>query len=60
MTAPQAKVKRDGQVIIIPAADIVVGDILVMEAGDLVAADERLLQAASLKLPIVACFWCPQ
>ncbi|HCS64910.1 MAG TPA: cation-translocating P-type ATPase [Cellvibrio sp.] len=50
MTAPQAKVKRDGQVIIIPAADIVVGDILVLEAGDLVAADARLLQAASLKI----------
>lgn len=50
MTAPQAKVKRDGQVIIIPAADIVVGDILVLEAGDLVAADARLLQTASLKI----------
>ncbi len=50
MTAPQAKVKRDGQVIIIPAADIVVGDILMLEAGDLVTADAQLLQAASLKI----------
>ncbi len=48
MTAPQAKVRRDGQVMVIPAAGIVVGDILVLEAGDLVAADGRLLQAASL------------
>jgi Ca2+-transporting ATPase len=48
MTAPQAKVRRDGRVVVIPAAGIVVGDILVLEAGDLVAADGRLLQAASL------------
>jgi Ca2+-transporting ATPase len=49
MTAPQAKVQRDGQVASIPAAGIVVGDILALEAGDLVAADARLLTAASLK-----------
>lgn len=49
MTAPQAKVRRDGQVTSIPASGIVVGDILVLEAGDLVAADARLLTAASLK-----------
>ena len=49
MTAPQAKVKRDGQVVSIPATDIVVGDILFLEAGDLVAADARLLSAASFK-----------
>ena len=49
MTAPQAKVRRDGQVTSIPAAGIVVGDILTLEAGDLVAADARLLEAASLK-----------
>jgi Ca2+-transporting ATPase len=49
MTAPQAKVQRDGQVTSIPAAGIVAGDILVLEAGDLVAADARLLTAASLK-----------
>jgi P-type Ca2+ transporter type 2C len=49
MTAPQAKVRRDGQVISIPASGIVAGDILALEAGDLVAADARLLTAASLK-----------
>ena len=47
MTAPQAKVRRDGQVTSIPAAGIVAGDILALEAGDLVAADARLLTAAS-------------
>ena len=49
MTAPQAKVRRDGQVTSIPAAGIVTGDILTLEASDLVAADARLLEAASLK-----------
>ncbi|MGZ9159023.1 MAG: cation-translocating P-type ATPase, partial [Nitrospira sp.] len=49
MTAPQAKVRRDGQVTSIPASGIVVGDILALEAGDLIAADARLLEAASLK-----------
>ena len=44
MTAPQAKVRRDGQVTSIPASGIVAGDILALEAGDLVAADARLLK----------------
>lgn len=49
LTTPQAKVRRDGQVASIPAADIVVGDIVELEAGDLVAADSRLLETASLR-----------
>ncbi len=49
LTAPQAKVRRDGQVISIPASGIVAGDILALEAGDLVAADARLLESASLQ-----------
>jgi len=49
MTAPQAKVQRDGKVILIPASGIVSGDILALEAGDLIAADARLLRAASLR-----------
>jgi len=48
MTAPQAKVRRDGKVTALPAAGIVAGDILALEAGDLIAADARLLAAASL------------
>ncbi len=48
LTAPEARVLRDGQVTSIPASGIVVGDILALEAGDLVAADARLLKAASL------------
>ncbi len=49
MTAPQAKVRRDDKIIVIPAAAIVPGDILALEAGDLVAADARLLKVAALK-----------
>ena len=49
MTAPQAKVLRDGKITSIPASGIVSGEILALEAGDLVAADARLLEAASLK-----------
>ena len=48
LVAPQAKVRRAGQVIAIPAAQIVIGDILALEAGDLIAADARLLETAGL------------
>jgi Ca2+-transporting ATPase len=49
MAAPQAKVRRGGQVISIPASGVVVGDILILEAGDLVAADARLRESSSLR-----------
>lgn len=49
MTAPYATVRRDGELVSIPATGIVTGDILSVEAGDLVAADARILSAASLK-----------
>ncbi len=43
LTAPQAKVRRDGKVASIAASEIVAGDILILEAGDLVSADARIL-----------------
>ncbi len=49
MTAPQAKVFRDGKVVAISATEIVAGDVLALEAGDLVAADARLISSAALK-----------
>lgn len=49
MAAPHAKVTRDGMISLIPAAEIVVGDILELESGDLVAADARVLSAAMLR-----------
>ncbi len=49
MTAPRAKVRRDGRAVMLPSAEIVPGDIIEIEAGDLVPADARLIEAASLK-----------
>ncbi|MDP2317210.1 MAG: cation-translocating P-type ATPase [Pseudomonadota bacterium] len=48
MTAPRARVLRDGHAVVVPARDIVVGDVLLLEAGDLVAADARLVEAHAL------------
>ncbi len=50
LSSPQARVLRDGQVRLVDAADIVVGDILVLETGDRVAADARLLAATDLRV----------
>jgi P-type Ca2+ transporter type 2C len=50
LTAPRAKVIRDGQLQLILATEIVPGDILVLEGGDLVAADARLFQSYILKI----------
>jgi Ca2+-transporting ATPase len=48
MTAPRARVVRDGHSLVVPAQTIVPGDLLVLEAGDVVAADARLHAAHSL------------
>lgn len=47
MSAPSAKVLRDGRVSVIPSSDIVPGDVIVLEAGDYIPADGRLLSASS-------------
>ena len=49
MSAPHARVIRDGEEKIINAADLVPGDIIVLEAGDFVPADARLIKSVSLK-----------
>lgn len=43
-----ARVRRDGHVRSIEAAELVPGDIVLLEAGDAVAADMRLIEAAGL------------
>jgi Ca2+-transporting ATPase len=48
MTAPRARVVRDGQQATVPATEVVPGDVLVLEAGDVVAADARLGSAYAL------------
>ena len=50
MSAPSAKVLRDGQRLEIPSDQVVPGDIIELEAGDLVVADGRLLNCWSLKV----------
>ena len=49
MSAPHARVIRDGAEKVIDAADLVPGDIIRLEAGDFVPADARLLRSVSLK-----------
>ncbi|MGB9862188.1 MAG: calcium-transporting P-type ATPase, PMR1-type [Candidatus Saccharicenans sp.] len=43
MAAPMAKVIRDGELKLIPAREIVPGDLLELEAGDSIPADARLV-----------------
>ncbi len=50
MAAPQAHVKRNGNVKIIPARNIVPGDIIQLETGDKVPADARLIGESNLKV----------
>lgn len=49
MSAPHARVMRDGKESIINSADLVPGDIIILEAGDFVPADARLIKSVSLK-----------
>ena len=49
MSAPTAKVLRDGQIVQIPGREVVPGNVVILEAGDSVCADGRLLECASLK-----------
>ena len=49
MSAPTAKVLRDGKIVQIPGREVVPGDIVILEAGDAVCADGRVLESASLK-----------
>ena len=49
MSSPLSKVRRGGEVRIIPSEDIVPGDIVLVEDGDFIPADGRLTQCASFK-----------
>lgn len=49
MSAPHARVLRDGEEKVIDASELVPGDIIRLEAGDFVPADARLLKSVSLK-----------
>src|SRR5512133_3510002 len=50
MMIVKARVHRDGELVQIPAEQLVPGDIVSIEAGDVVPADGRLLSAATLEI----------
>ena len=49
LSAPSAKVQRDGVRQVVDATELVPGDVVFLEAGDLVPADCRLLHTALFK-----------
>jgi P-type Ca2+ transporter type 2C len=50
MLIVKTRVRRDGQVVELPAEQLVPGDIVLVEAGDRVPADGRLLKATTLEV----------
>ena len=50
MSAPMAHVVRNGKEKLIPAKELVVGDIVNLHDGDMVPADMRLIETANLKI----------
>ena len=49
MSAPHARVVRNGEESVIDASELVPGDIIKLEAGDYIPADARLIRSTSLK-----------
>lgn len=50
MSAPVARVMRQGEESIVPATELVVGDVVFLSDGDMVPADMRLTGSANLKV----------
>lgn len=50
LSAPLAKVLRDGEKVTIPSREVTVGDVVFLEAGDFICADGRILENYSLKV----------
>lgn len=50
MSAPTACVLRQGEESIIPASELVAGDIVLLSDGDMIPADLRLIESANLKV----------
>ena len=49
LSGHEAKVLRNGSVLVVPASDLVPGDIVVIDTGDYVPADLRIIDAVNLK-----------
>ena len=50
LSAPNAMVLRDGNVIEVPSKEVTVGDLVLLEAGNSIPADGRIVENASLKV----------
>lgn len=50
LASPEAQVIRDGSRRMVPAREVVPGDLVILEAGNYVPADVRLLQAINLRI----------
>ncbi|HET9578940.1 MAG TPA: HAD-IC family P-type ATPase [Usitatibacter sp.] len=50
MSAPNARVIRDGRHVTVPGREIVLGDIVMLEAGNYVPADVRLVESMNLRI----------
>jgi len=50
LAAPEAHVIRDGTRTVIPAREVVPGDVVVLEAGNYIPADVRLIETFNLKI----------
>ena len=49
LQVPQAKVVRGGALVLVPAVEVVPGDLVQLEAGDIVPADGRIIRSATLE-----------
>jgi Ca2+-transporting ATPase len=50
LSSPDARVVRGGEVRLVPAAEVVPGDLVLLEQGDIVTADLRLVEAPGLRV----------
>ncbi len=50
LSAPHVKVRRDGITSLIPARELVPGDIMIVEAGDRISADARVIASSSAEV----------
>jgi Ca2+-transporting ATPase len=50
MMIVKARVRRDGALALLPAEQLVPGDVVAIEAGDVIPADGRVLSAATLEI----------
>ena len=53
MVPKNCRVLRDGNVVILDAAELVPGDVVDLADGDQVPADVRIVAAADLKVPLI-------